>query len=190
MVQYINHGFRGSEVDGWNCRTEAVFPFDDLLIGLDILLDRSTVAWEDPANYRWNDYRNHIRALRAGEAVTLDAKSPTSEEAGIETRLIDPRPIVVVAGFLALHDGKVNGLFDTTVFIDLPEDEMQARRRVRANPANPWDTEAYIADGLVTGTREHVAPQRDIAEYVLDGMKSQEELSEEVLDIMGKARPR
>jgi uridine kinase len=131
-----------------------------------------------------------MRALHAGETVSLDAKSPASEEAGVEARLIQPRPIVVAAGFLALHEGRVNGLFDTTVFIDLPEDEMQARRRARANPANPWDTEAYIAEGLVTGTRRHVLPQREVAEHILDGTRPPQELTEEVLAIIREAESR
>jgi uridine kinase len=101
--------------------------------------------------------------------------------------VIRPRPIVIAAGFLALHDEEVNRLFDTTAFIDLPEAEILRRRRERANPENPWDKPGYIAESLVAGTRKHVLPQRERAEHILDGMKSQHELVEDALKIIRHA---
>lgn len=164
----------------------ANFPFDDLLIGVDALIARGTTDWESPDLYRWEDYRRHMLALKAGEETVLSARSPASEAEGVTSRLIRPRPVLVAAGFLALYDGQVNELFDTTVFIDLPEAEMLRRRRVRSNPDNPWDTETYIAGSLTEGTRRHVSPQRELAEHVLDGTRTQDELLAELTEIIAQ----
>ena len=70
------------------------------------------------------------------------------------------------------------------LIIDLPEEEMVHRRLARAKPDDPWDNTDYIMNGLLPGYRRHVAPQRDLAEHVVDGTLGQQQLTEQVMQII------
>jgi uridine kinase len=162
----------------------AIFPFDDMFVGLPALEGREIDSWEDPSLYRWNDFESHVKALKLGATATIIANSRESKEAGISTRDIEPRRIVVVAGFLALHSPAARELFDLCLYIDLPETEIVRRRIGRARSDKPWDTMEYITGGLLSGHRQFVAPQRKVADYVVEGMLSQEQLANEVTAII------
>ncbi len=162
----------------------ALFPFDDMFVGLAALAGKTVTDWEDPHLYRWDDFVRHMRDLKAGRTVTIIATSRESVAAGIESRRIEPRPLVVVAGFLVLHHPEVTGLFDTTIYLDAPEDEIVRRRLVRANPDSPWDRTEYIHGLLIPGHRRVVVPQRQRAEHILDATVSQQQLASEVVAII------
>src|SRR5579859_3779753 len=140
-----------------------LFPFDDMFVGRAALAGRTVTDWEDPNLYRWGDFVSHARDLKAGRAVTIIANSRESKAAGINTRRIEPRPIVVVAGFLVLYDPEVTKMFDITIYLDVPEDEIIRRRLARANPDSPWDSTEYINGALIPGHRRVVVPQRELA---------------------------
>ncbi len=163
----------------------AIFPFDDMFVGREALGDSVITDWEDPNLYRWNDFISHVRDLKIGRAVTIIAKSRESKQAGIDQRRIEPRPVVLVIGFLALHHPKINGLYDTKIYLELSEEEIIRRRRGRANVDNPWDSEEYINGMLIPGHRRVVAPQRERADYIVDASLPPERVVDEIAGIIG-----
>ena len=162
----------------------ALFPFDDMFVGRTALAGKTVTDWEDPNLYRWDDFVSHMRDLKEGRPATIIAKSRESKVAGIDSRRIEPRPIVVVVGFLALHHPEVRKLFDTTIYLDVPEDEIVRRRVARANPDSPWDSAEYIHEMLIPGHRRVVVPQREFADHILDATVSPEQLAGEVAAII------
>jgi uridine kinase len=162
----------------------AIFPFDDMFIGRSALAGQVVTDWESPDLYRWDDFTAHMRDLKAGRAVTIIAKSRESKAAGITTRVIEPRPIIVVAGFLTLHHSEVRELFDTTIYLDLAEEEIIRRRLARATPGSPWDSEEYIHNALIPGHRRVVVPQMEYANHVLDATLAPEQLVDAVANII------
>lgn len=162
----------------------ALFPFDDMFVGRSALAGKTITDWEDPDLYRWDDFVGHMRDLKEGRAVTIIAKSRESKAAGIDTRRIEPRPIVAVVGFLTLHHPEVRKLFDTTIYLDVPEDEIIRRRTARANPDSPWDSAEYIHGMLIPGHRRVVVPQLEFADHVLDATAPPEQLAGEIAAII------
>jgi uridine kinase len=162
----------------------ALFSFDDMFIGFEALSGLRIEDWEDPNLYRWDDFANHVRDLKAGRAVTIVANSRESTAAGIARRRIDPRPIVAVVGFLTLYHPTVRNLFDTTIYVDVPEGEIIRRRLSRADPDSPWDSVEYINEMLIPGHRRVVLPQREFAEYVVRATVPRQQLANEVVAII------
>lgn len=162
----------------------AIFPFDDMFVGRSALAGRVITDWEDPNLYRWDDFADHVNDLKLGRPVTIIAKSRESEAAGIDQRLIEPRPIVVVVGFLALHDPKINDLYDSRVYLDLAEEEIVRRRKERANPERPWDSDEYIKSMLIPGHRRVVLPQSELANHIIDASLSPEQVVNEVAKVI------
>ncbi|HSX15444.1 MAG TPA: hypothetical protein VLF40_01510 [Candidatus Saccharimonadales bacterium] len=157
--------------------------FDDLFVGLAALPGRTTDNWEHPNLYRWDAYRRLMATLAAGKEARFEPHSYEAKRDGITERVIEPRPVVVVLGFLALHDAEVNTLFDVTAYIDLKPEEMIRRRLARAagRPAAVWNEPDYIYGMLVPATREFVDPQRDVADCIVDGAASPGEVLHEVV---------
>jgi uridine kinase len=166
----------------------AVLAFDDLAIGRAALAAAGRVVtdWDDPALWRWDDVRRHVADLRAGRATTVDARSRESRAAGIASRRIEPRPVVALVGFLALHDETLARAFDARVYLDLPEDEM-VRRRLRRPPSEE-NREPYLSSTLLPAHRRLVVPQRDRATHVVDGMLTRDTVADEVADIIRRCR--
>jgi uridine kinase len=162
----------------------STFPFDDMFIGEEIARSMDITDWENPNLYRWDEYTSYLKTLKSGEPVNIDARSPKSRDERITHRTIKPAAVIIVAGFLALHDAETSRLFDTTLYIDIPDDEIVRRRLRRAKPDDPWDSEGYILGGLLNGTRKHVTPQRLRAAHIIDGMQSPEQLTANVANII------
>jgi uridine kinase len=159
------------------------FSLDDMYIGHAALGGRVVTDWEDPALYRWDDTIKHLTDLKDGCPVTITAnESPERREP--QQLYIEPRPFMVVVGFLALHNPQVRELFDTTIYLDVPEDEIIQRRLGRAVPGNPWDAEAYVTGELIAGHRRLVLPQRELADYVVDGTLPSPVIADEVAEIL------
>lgn len=165
----------------------ALFPFDDMFVGRSALTDKTITDWEDPNLYRWNDFVDHMRNLKEGRAVTIAAKSRESKAAGIDSRQIEPRPIVAVVGFLTLHHPDVRKLCTATIYLDIPEEEIIRRRIARANPDSPWDTAEYIHGMLIPGHRRIVVPQREFADHALDATVPPRQLAGEVAAIIQRS---
>jgi uridine kinase len=166
----------------------AVLPFDDLAIGRAVLAaaGRTVTDWDDPALWRWDDVRRHLTDLRAGRATIVDARSRESRDAGITSRRIEPRPVVVLVGYLALHDATIARTFDVRVYLDLPEDELVCRRLRRA--PGEENREPYLSSTLLPAHRRLVVPQRARATHVVDGTLPRDTVADEVADIIRRCR--
>jgi uridine kinase len=160
--------------------------FDDFFVGSKALEGVNVTDWESPALYRWSDYKQALGKLRSGQAVKIASHSDESVAEGIDYRLIEPKSIIIAIGFLVLHNPEVNRLFDTSIYLDVPEKEIIRRRLARAaqHPPNNWDSIEYINSGLLPGHRRFVQPQHEIAEHVVSGMLAPEEMTDEVIGII------
>jgi len=166
----------------------ASISFDDFFVGLLAIPGGVVENWDDPALYRFDEYEEVMSELKAGHTVGFVPHSYEAKAEGITRRIIEPRPLLAAAGFLALHAPKVNRFFDTTFFIDLPEDEIVSRRLTRSNSREPgpWNDEDYIRRTLIPSHRRYILPQRDVADHVIDGLQSPEAIANQVIQIIGK----
>jgi uridine kinase len=164
----------------------ALLSFDDFFMGMQALGGNQVTNWDNPDLYRWPLYADIIYALHTGLAARFEPHSYEAKQAGVTERVIKPAPIVLVTGFLALYSMAANDYFDLKIYIDVPEDEMVRRRveRSKGRPAGPWNSEAYINNALIPATREFIAPQKTVANLVIDGLLPPEQISEQVADVI------
>lgn len=160
----------------------STLPFDGMTMELDDPGEIGADSWERPECYRWEDYRRHLKELRLGQATIVHVNRWEAEITGMHERLIEPRPIIVSVGFLALHDDFVRKQFDLKLYLDIPEEVIINRRarveRMLAPAVNPLP---YIMNHVIPGTREFVVPQRRHADEVIDGLQPPDSLLDEVL---------
>lgn len=164
----------------------SVLPFDDMTMGLDNPSQIGATSWEQPECYRWEDYRRHLRELRSGQPTRVQLNYWEAGVTGQYERVIEPRPIVVSVGFLALHDEIVREQFDFKFYMHIPEDEMIRMRVERDQSYDPTtDTLPYIMEHIVPATRRFVLPQRKYADVVIDGLQSRKQILDQVLLVIG-----
>lgn len=160
----------------------STLPFDDLTMELEYPGEIGASSWEDPRCYRWDDYRRHLKELRSGRPTRVRLNYWETAATGLYERVIEPRPIVVSVGFLALHDEIARAQFDFKLYLHIPEEEMIKKRAKRDQFHDPaTDTLPYIMQHIVPATRQFVVPQREHADTEIDGLKTEQKILDEAL---------
>ena len=113
---------------------------------------------------------NHVRRLKAGEPIELplyDFKTHTRLK---ETRVVEPKPIVIVEGILIFADPRLLEQMDIKVFVDTPDD-IRFIRRLRRDVAERGRTvESVIEQYLGTVRPMHmqfVEPSKRHADVII-----------------------
>ena len=96
--------------------------------------------------------------------------------------------LVDYRGDLLLCTAELRELFDLTIYIDLPTEEM-VRRRLKRIGDKPWDSAEYITHKLPALHRTYVLPLRSFAQHVLDGRQTREELVSQTLRLIRQMVP-
>lgn len=148
----------------------STLPFDDMCYRHDELTDDNRVSWEQPGQYKIDEYIEHLKQLKQGKRVSFPANSAQSYNEGITERIVDPRPIVVSVGFLALHDQRARDLFDLKIFLDLDAGQIEDRRVSRDSlygPINEPELRRYVRQCILPSHYEIVLPQAKYADFII-----------------------
>jgi len=95
----------------------------------DLPLDYRNIANFDHPDALDNDLLvNHVRRLKAAEAVDLPLYDFKTHMRMNETQHVEPKPIVIVEGILIYADPRLLEQMDIKVFVDTPDDSRFIRR--------------------------------------------------------------
>jgi uridine kinase len=137
----------------------------------DLPLDYRNIANFDHPDALDNDLLvNHVRRLKAGEAVELPLYDFKTHTRLNETRYVEPKPIVIVEGILIFADPRLLEQMDIKVFVDTPDD-IRFIRRLRRDLAERGRTvESVIEQYTVTVRPMHmqfVEPSKRHADVII-----------------------
>ena len=137
----------------------------------DLPLDYRQVVNFDHPDALDNDLLvNHIRRLKAGNAVELPLYDFKTNMRLSETVLIEPKPIVIIEGILIFSDARLLEQMDIKVFVDTPDD-IRFIRRLRRDVAERGRTvESVIEQYLATVRPMHmqfVEPSKRYADVII-----------------------
>lgn len=162
----------------------AVLSFDEYFIGMERPDIDEIQNFEDPELYDHEQFVHDLQALRLGRALSIAARSGESTRQGIQSITIPANKTVIVEGWLTLYFPEARKLFDTTFFVDIPEDVMIARRFARSQGARRWDSPGYIQTMIIPGHRQYVMPQKPCADMVLDGTAPEQTLVRQMCSLI------
>lgn len=121
--------------------------------------------WDDPEAFDFQKLSKDLHALRRGLPVTVLSRDPDlNPNEDKEDRVwveLPARPIVVLEGFLSLHDDSVRKLMDVKVFLDA-EIEVLLARRTEPTSGQYRDTV------LIPLHKAYVEPTKAYADVVID----------------------
>ena len=137
----------------------------------DLPLDYRHIANFDHPDALDNDLLvNHVRRLKAGEAVELPLYDFKTHTRMNETRHVDPKPIVIVEGILIYSDPRLLEQMDIKVFVDTPDD-IRFIRRLRRDLAERGRTIESVIEQYIATVRpmhmQFVEPSKRHADVII-----------------------
>jgi uridine kinase len=113
---------------------------------------------------------NHIRKLKAGESIELPVYDFRRHTRVAETRLVQPKPIVIVEGILIFIDSRLLEQMDIKVFVDTPDD-IRFIRRLRRDIAERGRTVESVIEQYIATVRpmhmQFVEPSKRYADVII-----------------------
>jgi uridine kinase len=113
---------------------------------------------------------NHLKALRAGEAIEMPVYDFTTHTRLNETVHIEPKLIIIVEGILVFADAGLRELMDIKIFVDTPDDLRFIRRLQRDVTERGRSVESVIRQYLDTVRPMHlqfVEPSKRYADVII-----------------------
>lgn len=125
------------------------------------------VNWDHPDIIRWDKLLADVKRLKDGHSVTIDTWAHRSNpdyftHHRMIPRTIEPKPIVLLEGYLALYDARLNRLYDRTFYFDIDDETRNARRDKNVGAGS------YITDVLMPMHKQYVEPSKTHADIVVD----------------------
>jgi uridine kinase len=113
---------------------------------------------------------NHVKALRAGEAIAMPVYDFAQHQRKAETIRIEPKPILIIEGILVFVDAALRALMDVKIFVDTDDDLRFIRRLQRDVKERGRSVESVIKQYLETVRpmhRQFVEPSKRYADVII-----------------------
>jgi uridine kinase len=137
----------------------------------DLPLDYRQVANFDHPDALDNDLLvHHVRKLKAGEPIELPIYDFKTHTRLNETRLVQPKRIVIVEGILIFAEPRLLEQMDIKVFVDTPDD-IRFIRRLRRDLAERGRTLESVIEQYIATVRpmhmQFVEPSKRYADVII-----------------------
>lgn len=132
--------------------------------------ERSQVNFDHPDAFDTPLMIEHIKRLLDGVSVQKPVYSYTESVRTEMTERVDPRPLIVVEGILALENPALRALMDVKIFVDTDDDIRLMRRLRRDTVARGRSMDHVLAQYESTVRPMHLAfvmPSRRQADVVI-----------------------
>ncbi len=126
--------------------------------------------WDHPDAIRFDDLLRDLQMLKNNLPIRVMTKSELyNPEYRAESKnkieyTIAPKPIIILEGYLALHDPRIREMLDYKIYLDLSIEESAKRRSANKFALDP----DYFSQILVPMHRQYVEPTRQYADLVVD----------------------
>ena len=136
--------------------------------------EREAVNYDHPSAFEWELLVDHLDRLLAGETIEMPQYDFAVHNRVPETVTVEPTPIVIVEGILALYESDVRELLDLSVYVQTDADVRILRRIQRDVIERGRDLEGVVDQYLGTVKPMHeqfVEPTKKHADVIIpEGM--------------------
>jgi len=131
---------------------------------------RHQINFDHPDAFDNDLFINHVKALRAGEAIEMPVYDFSRHLRKNETIRIEPEPILIIEGILIFVDAALRELMDIKIFVDTADDLRFIRRLQRDVQERGRTVESVIKQYLDTVRPMHeqfVEPSKRFADVII-----------------------
>lgn len=132
--------------------------------------ERSQLNYDHPDAFDTELLCEHIRKLKAGEAVEMPVYDYTIHNRSDKVVLVNPAPVIVLEGILIFAEKQLCELMDIKVFVDTDADVRILRRIVRDVKERGRSLDSVITQYLTTVKPMHeqfVEPSKRRADIII-----------------------
>ena len=121
----------------------AVIPLDSYYNDTSSLTpeERKAINFDHPDAFDWRLLTEHIRMLKEGKAV----EQPTYSYIESKTVHVEPKPVIIIEGIMALHYKKLRDMMDLKIFVDT-DDDVRLIRNIRRDVVERGRTVDMVLD--------------------------------------------
>lgn len=131
---------------------------------------RNVVNFDHPDAIDNDSLVEHLRALKAGEAVELPLYDFKTHSRRAETLHMEPRPIIIIEGILIFAEQRLLDEMDIKVYVDTPDD-IRFIRRLRRDVAERGRTAESVIEQYLSTVRpmhmQFVEPSKRYADVII-----------------------
>ena len=118
--------------------------------------ERTNLNYDHPMAFETNRIIADIKELKKGNSIYRPEYDYTIHTRSKNTYLVEPKPVIIVDGFLILENKELRDLMDLRIFVDTEADE-RLMRRITRDVAERGRT----VESVLTQYRETVKPMHE-----------------------------
>lgn len=178
-------------------RLSEKFPTQATIIPMDMyykdesslpLAERINTNVDNPEAFDFDQLLKDLLDLRKGQSVNQPIYDYEKRVRLNQTSKIEPKPLLIVEGLLALSDQRLNDLYDLKIYLEVDPDLRLARRLLRDLKDKRHETLHYSINQYLTSARPShkifVEPQKVKADIVIDWSDFNQPAFDQVVDII------
>lgn len=134
------------------------------------LEDRARLNFDHPDAIETPLLVEHLRRLRAGEAIDLPSYDFSTHRRVAEVTRVEPRPAIILEGILILENAALRELMDIKIFVDTDADIRFMRRLKRDINKRGRTMESVVEQYMATVRPMHmefVEPSKRFADVII-----------------------
>lgn len=130
--------------------------------------------WESPNALNNYNLIYSLRKLKSRQSTHI----PSARWTEVYDRLIGPKPIILVEGYLLFENSEIVDLCDFKMYVDVSDVNMLYRRTKRDGTSKYID---YTMFNVIQSSYKYMNVQKQAADVIIDGNKSKELMCKEAL---------
>lgn len=139
--------------------------------------ERVVTNYDHPKAFDWPLIRRQLQALKQGKSIEKPTYDFVNHTRSKVTEIIEPKPLIIVEGIMALVDKSLRELGDLKVFIDASAERRFLRRMIRDTKERGRSFDGVVAQYFATVQPmydEIVKPSSMYADLIInnDGVKN------------------
>ena len=107
--------------------------------------ERAAINFDHPDALDWKLLTEHIKRLKNGEAIEQPTYSYIESNRQKETIHVEPKPVIIIEGIMALHYKKLRDMMDLKIFVDT-DDDVRLIRNIRRDVVERGRTVDMVLD--------------------------------------------
>ena len=132
--------------------------------------ERKQINFDHPDAFDWKLLTEHIQMLKEGKAVEQPTYSYIESNRLKETIHVEPKPVIIIEGIMALHYKKLRDMMDLKIFVDTDSD-VRLMRNIRRDVVERGRTVEMVLEHYETAVKpmheQFIEPTKKFADIII-----------------------
>ena len=128
--------------------------------------ERSKLNFDHPFIIDWKLLKKHLLSLKSGKSIKTPRYSFSRHLRLKQTRIIQPKPLIIFEGIFALYE-EIRPLLSYTIFLDTDKEmcfQRRLKRDIHERGRKEKDVINQYNSTVNPGFKEHIFPTKDYAD--------------------------